>query len=1507
MSKFRARPLASVCLVALMLGTPSVRAEVSETVREALEKGNAAVQQRQWTQANQHFKIATESDSSAPEVMIAVARFSDAKGGRDLPAIAWYRAYLAAQPHASARDQILARIDLLEKRLANSARAAIERALSTSSSLSSNDRPGWLANIAVAQAKSQDFQGALSTASSLRAIMNPYSEDPYGQVANALAQIGDLGAADEVMRRVEQSKRSAAYRQLTYTVAYAKKIKEALNYASQTSGSDRISAYSSVAKAQSETGDQSGARSSLTTAIDSMRYMEANTRKPTYFSLVETAADIGEFETARRLYAEGAKLYNPNDRWESYSLNSARWQLAKGYAKWGRVDEATAMLPQIFPNNKDPSVAWYKPSLERDIAAARTRETEKQRAVVVAQIKEGKLLEADAALSKAPATLSFAASRIAMARAYVERRDLAAARKHIEPAAVALSKASVAAYDSAYSFTLARLQLFDLYVDIGDLAAAKRILDATAGTIVKLADAEQKQSPIEYLTRGYSRLAGVTAATKNFAGAKAFALEGIKLAAQAKPSSRAQALANLSSLSPQIGIGADLAATLPSLPDGYYKKNVASAAIRHFAELGQEANALAAASHIGDINDRKSELSSVLSRYISAKSWAKALVLANEPATAGRLLPEVAVGLVNDDKTADAIALEPRFTMSSSEAGSYFSRLASHHANRGDIDAAVTTSTRIVSVPSRITSLLSVAQTVNSLGGRPAAQAIVDRAMALAAEMKTPLERAEICNSIRYYLNSLPNDNKPDSGRPPEGSCVAEALAITDPKSRLSPFGNALSSYYPTTQPIISSAIAPLRPAVSRLMTEAHTSDSRDSYISYALGALAREGAVEKAIDLGFQILENPLSYAPLSAAATWLTSAGDTQAVLRLVDRVATRTATLAEASLKDSALSSASSLATQAGDFERAIKLASEITSPGNRVGAFVSIANSANSRQKFDVALNALDRAIAADKQSESHHYNSSFASIAIQAGHKNAESFVETYFQDKSITPSTRVSLRNTLINRLLELKQYQRAATLIPAQEADLTQLPANERAPSHYYSISCATALGALGDTARLNTVFANAPLPEEKIAVLLAAMSGFLKAENKDAARLAVESADKLAPTISSAQTRASNTLSIVNAYNQIGNAEAARKALNRAIELNPSITDVATRASQLKSISNYLARAGDLNGARRTLAQSLEVIKISRSDAAGWIEHNVATSIESVNGEEAERIALAISDPRWRASTLLSFASARRSRNVPDPLAILRQMQPHPVADTFFESLVSTAVGKLDFDAAREHLARISHAGRRDKLRRFVVLAQARAGGVAVALADMVAITDKPLRAYTFIDLGAFLQTVKSEASQQNAYFAQLCNFEAIKLADAIPDPLLKSDLLAAAAAAQNQMEQGSGTAAQAKAVAAAGQIGDERAKRYALQWAQGLKVAQKPDPINREESNAYISKARYSLTNDMYMDLEAHIDSFATSNPGDRISKLTNIATSFTEEVRSLKKIATDFSQKRKALGK
>ncbi len=1181
--------------------------------------------------------------------------------------------------------------------------------------------------------------------------------------------------------------------------------------------------------------------------------------------------------------------------------------MASAYAKWGRFDEANTLAATVFTGaNADPSYSFFRPSMLNSIARERQGFAEKQKEKAVAQIKEGKLAELDALLSKEPPTQQFMTARLALAGAYVTANNLSAARKHLELASVGLSKAAVADFSSPFQFALDRIQLSGLYIKLGDLAASRRILDSTAGTIAKLTNADQKQYPIEYLVGAYSELASATAATKNFAGAKTVAVEGIKLAMQAAPNARASALSKLSSLDPRVGIGQELAATLPSLSDGYAKNSVVSAVVKYYVSLGQEANAVGAASRIGDLNDRTSTLSSAMSGYLNTKNWAKAMAITTDPGTAGRLLPEIARYMVNDNKVADAIVLEPRFTAGSREADSYFSALASHHASRGNANAAVTAALRIASAPDRVSSLLSVARNLNPIAGRAAAQQIVDRAQAVAAELKSPLERANLCNSNDYSFayEYIPNDNRPDANLPPQPACIGEALAIPDSKARMSPLLSAISSTYLTTRPVFATTLPPLRAVVSRALVEANASDSRDSNLSYALAALAGDGAIETSMELALQLLDNKHGYAPFNRANDWLTEIGDRQGRRRLLERLLALAPSASGQSDKDGIYSSAVSYLSKLGEFDEATRIASDIKSASSRTSALTEIANQASSQQKFDVALNNLDRAVATEKLSDYHGDNSSFPSIAIQAAHKNAESFVETYVQNPRVSMTSRVYMRDRLLTKLIELKQYDRAAAVIPALEADFAQLSASEKQSYHGYVPTAA--LATLGDTARLNNMLNAAPLPEDKIDILIRAAGGFIKAERPDAAKASAERAEQLAATVSDPEKRSSFVLSAVSIYNQIGNAEAARKALNSAIEINPTITDAPSRASQLRSIASYLARAGDVDAARKAYAQSLELAKIIRSDAAGWIDYSLVASIDGTNPELATRTALAIVDPQWRTSAIVSLASSRQSRKVDNALAIMREAQPHPAADLYLERLAKELLGKKDYNAAREYTSRIFHPGRRDRIHRMVILAQARVDSIAPALADMASIQDKTLRAYTFIDLGAFIDAAKGEAAQQNAYFAQLCYFEAIKLADTLTDPLVKADLLTAAGLAQNRQQQGSGTSTLSKARAAAVSIADERARGYTLRWVDGLGKADKPDPLRKEEIGAYSYQMKYSLNSDMYQDLDAHIDSFQTSNPTDRIQKLTNIATSFADELRTIKKIPGDFEQKRNARG-
>src|SRR5215203_482501 len=86
---------AFACVVVLAGGADRVGAQdLSDEVSELLTRAGTALRQQQWLQAEQQLKTAYEKNSEAPEVLLAYAEFSERKGGRDLLAVAWYRAYL---------------------------------------------------------------------------------------------------------------------------------------------------------------------------------------------------------------------------------------------------------------------------------------------------------------------------------------------------------------------------------------------------------------------------------------------------------------------------------------------------------------------------------------------------------------------------------------------------------------------------------------------------------------------------------------------------------------------------------------------------------------------------------------------------------------------------------------------------------------------------------------------------------------------------------------------------------------------------------------------------------------------------------------------------------------------------------------------------------------------------------------------------------------------------------------------------------------------------------------------------------------------------------------------------------------------------------------------------------------------------------------------------------------------------------------------------------------------
>lgn len=80
----------------------------------ATQRGLAAVRQNEWALAVKYFEQARRDRPATPTSLLNLAMANDRRGGRELQAIAWYRAYLTASPFAQDAEAVKSRIIDLE-------------------------------------------------------------------------------------------------------------------------------------------------------------------------------------------------------------------------------------------------------------------------------------------------------------------------------------------------------------------------------------------------------------------------------------------------------------------------------------------------------------------------------------------------------------------------------------------------------------------------------------------------------------------------------------------------------------------------------------------------------------------------------------------------------------------------------------------------------------------------------------------------------------------------------------------------------------------------------------------------------------------------------------------------------------------------------------------------------------------------------------------------------------------------------------------------------------------------------------------------------------------------------------------------------------------------------------------------------------------------------------------------------------------------------------------------
>ena len=158
---------------------------LTDGARTDIQRGVEAIQRKQPADAVAHFMSARQEAPYAAEVLLDLALGYEAQGGREIPAMVWYRAYLAAAPEAADVPMVRAKVVELTARVqANVRRLRLDAMLGllrASAEATGDKRDQLLWSLARAQVALDDVGGARGTHA---AMANAWSRD------NTLEAIG---------------------------------------------------------------------------------------------------------------------------------------------------------------------------------------------------------------------------------------------------------------------------------------------------------------------------------------------------------------------------------------------------------------------------------------------------------------------------------------------------------------------------------------------------------------------------------------------------------------------------------------------------------------------------------------------------------------------------------------------------------------------------------------------------------------------------------------------------------------------------------------------------------------------------------------------------------------------------------------------------------------------------------------------------------------------------------------------------------------------------------------------------------------------------------------------------------------------------------------------------------------------------------------------------------------------------------------------------------------------
>ena len=329
-------------LILLAAGPVTVRTCGATLPYEAeanYERGIAAAEQGEWILAVGYFNKAQWKALGSPEVLFNLALACSNAGGRDVLAIAWFRAYLAAAPDAANAEQVRKEVLKLEIRVEATVRKLFSKANDTAAMVvDDSDKANAYGEIVYARIQVGDIAGAREAAALIPDIFpNHRRFSAYSQVARAQAEAGFFNGALETATLLEDGYKQNAYSNIADAQIKAGGIAGAIKTAALMKDStyERASIYRSIALVQVEAGDIAGARKTAFLITYDEYAFRAIVK-----AQVKAGDIVGAMETA-------ALIEDVGEKDESYK------HIATAQIGAGNIDEAMDIAALITDNSWD--------------------------------------------------------------------------------------------------------------------------------------------------------------------------------------------------------------------------------------------------------------------------------------------------------------------------------------------------------------------------------------------------------------------------------------------------------------------------------------------------------------------------------------------------------------------------------------------------------------------------------------------------------------------------------------------------------------------------------------------------------------------------------------------------------------------------------------------------------------------------------------------------------------------------------------------------------------------------------------------------------------------------------------------------------------------------------------------------------------------------------------------------------------------------------------------------